>query len=83
MHRYMHRFEAGWRVGVGGGRDRAVGSSKIQEPWPGVVDLNKEVAFVFECGKMIFRSTFGATYVCFKTLYSSIESENVILNENS
>ena len=51
MHRYMHRFEAGWRVGVGGGRDRAVGSSKIHEPWPGVVDLNKEVAFVFECGK--------------------------------
>ena len=32
---------------------------------------------------MIFRSTFGATYVCFKTLYSLIETENMILNENS
>ena len=51
MHRYMHTFGAGWWFGVGGGRDRAVGSSKIHEPWPGVVDLNKEVAFVITRGK--------------------------------
>ena len=47
------------------------------------IDLNKEVAFVIDSEKMIFRSTFGAAYVCFKTLYSLTEAENVIMNENS
>ena len=63
MHRYMHRFEAGWRVGVGGGRDRAVGSSKIHEPWSGVVDLNKEVAFVIVRGKNDIPFNFRS-YIC-------------------
>ena len=63
MHRYMHRFEAGWRVGVGGGRDRAVGSSKIHELWPGVVDLNKEVAFVIDRRKNDIPFNFRS-YIC-------------------
>ena len=32
-------------------RDGTLGSSKTHEPWPGIVDLNKEVAFVIVRGK--------------------------------